>query len=198
MTIQLPAGNWINYWDDAEVYEGPSTISYPVPLGREPIFIREGALIPMEVSREYTGHGTRQSAGSLTVLVYPADKSSFSYRDDSNWVRFTSLFEGDALTLTSSPAPSRPVLYRIARWTSEPVVVSVDNTTVEVNQPRTPAARLNSESEVNGAASNAWFYDASAERLIVKVVPPGSKPRWIDTRPRAVSHQVAGVRTRRR
>lgn len=180
LAVTLPAGQWINYWDDTQIHEGRSTISYPVPLGREPIFIRNGALIPMDVSRDYTGHGTRLSAGSLTVLVYPSGSSSFSYRDDGYWVRFKSTLNGEALTLTSSPAPSRPVLYRIGRWSSEPAVVAVNGTTVAVNQSGTFAARANSEDEVNGAVSNAWFYDAFAQRLIVKVVPRELRQRVID------------------
>ncbi len=169
VTVTLPAGEWINYWNDAEMYDGASTIAYPVPLGNEPIFIRSGALIPMQVSREYTGHGTPQSDGSLTVLVYPSGSSSFSYRDEGYWVTFTSSVEGAALTLDASPAPSQPVLYRIGRWTSEPASVGVDGMTVTVNQDGS-VPRMATEDAVNGALSNAWFYDASAQRLIVKVV----------------------------
>lgn len=171
VAITLPAGEWINYWNEAEAYEGPSTISYPVPLGREPIFIRGGALIPMQVSRDYTGHGTDASDGSLTVLVYPNGNSSFSYRDEGYWVTFNSSFDGTALILSASRPPSQPVLYRIGRWTSEPVCVGVDGTAVTVNQDGS-VARVASEDAVNRATSNAWFYDGPAQRLIVKVFPP--------------------------
>lgn len=176
VAVTLPAGEWIDYWNEAEVYDGLSTISYPVPLGREPIFIRSGALIPMQVSRDYTGHGTPASAGSLTVLVYPSGSSSFSYRDQGYWVTFNSSLFGTALTLSASPAPSQPVLYRIGRWTSEPVSVGVDGTTVTVNQDG-DVRRVASEDAVNGASSNAWFYDGSAQRLIVKVVAPAAATR---------------------
>ena len=184
LPITLPAGEWINYWNDAEVYDGPSTIDYPVPLGKEPIFIRSGALIPMHVSRDYTGHGSSASDGSLTVVVYPSGSSSFSYRDEGYWVTFSSSLIGTALTLNASPAPSQPVLYRIGRWTSEPVSVGVNGTTVTVNQDG-GVARVASEDAVNGASSNAWFYDDSAQRLIVKVFPrttaarkPTPKSSW--------------------
>jgi hypothetical protein len=176
VAVTLPAGEWIDYWNEAEVYDGLSTISYPVPLGREPIFIRSGALIPMQVSRDYTGHGTPASAGSLTVLVYPSGSSSFSYRDQGYWVTFNSSLFGTALTLSASPAPSQPVLYRIGHWTSEPVSVGVDGTTVTVNQGG-DVRRGASEDAVNGASSNAWFYDGSAQRLIVKVVAPAAATR---------------------
>jgi hypothetical protein len=48
--------------------------------------------------------------------------------------------------------------------------VGVNGTTVTVNQDG-GVARVASEDAVNGASSNAWFYDDSAQRLIVKVFP---------------------------
>jgi hypothetical protein len=169
LAIALPPGEWINYWNDDELFSGSSTIDYPVPLGREPIFVRNGAIIPMQVSRNYTGHGTAGSAGSLTVVVYPSGDSRFSYRDDGYWVNFTSSLVDTALTLDASPAPSQPLLYRIGRWTSEPASVAVNGTTVTVNQDG-GAVRVNSEDAVNTAPFNAWFYDDAAQRLIVKAI----------------------------
>lgn len=174
LPITLPAGDWIDYWNDAQVYDGRSTIHHPVPLGREPIFVRSGAIVPMQVSRDYTGHGTRASSGSLTVLVYPSGTSSFSYRDAGNWVTFTSSLVGTTLTLNAAPAASQPLLYRIGRWPSEPVSVGVSGTIVTINQGG-DVVRVATEDAVNGAASNAWFYDGANARLIVKVFPPAKR-----------------------
>src|SRR5262245_37610807 len=89
MDIQLPDGEWLNYWDESQVLSG-SLQDFPVPIGREPIFIRQGSLIPLDVERPYTGHGSGESAGSLTVLVFPSGDSSFRYRPsaDEAWVTF--------------------------------------------------------------------------------------------------------------
>ena len=46
MDIELPPGEWIDYWDESRVLSGRIE-GHPVPLGREPIFIRQGAIIPM-------------------------------------------------------------------------------------------------------------------------------------------------------
>jgi alpha-D-xyloside xylohydrolase len=43
-----------------------------------PVFIREGAVVPLKVSRPYAGFGDRDSAGFTTWLVYPSDKSEFT------------------------------------------------------------------------------------------------------------------------
>ncbi|MCE5278435.1 MAG: hypothetical protein LLG03_10435 [Planctomycetaceae bacterium] len=167
LDIELPPGEWINYWDQSQVVSGK--IKYPVPLGREPIFVRNGSLIPLDVSRAYTGHGTAESAGSLTVLVFPRGRCAFKYRDVGldAWVTFQAVQEGDGLTLAASRAPSQNVLYRIA-GVAALQSVGVEGLSVKINQGGT-LARAASEKEVNGAASSAWFYDAAAKRLIVKL-----------------------------
>jgi hypothetical protein len=172
LDIQLPPGQWINYWDESQLLSG-SLAGFPVPLGAEPIFIHQGSLIPLDVERGYTGHGTQESAGSLTVLVYPSDVSSFRYRQDARrpWITFASTLSGAQLTLTAdSGALAQPVLYRIARWQEEPGSLAVEGTSVIVNQGGS-LARVGDEAAVNGSARSAWFYDAQARRLIVKVVP---------------------------
>jgi hypothetical protein len=127
----------------------------------------------MEVRNAQTGHGTAQSTGSLTVLVYPSGTSSFRYREDArtSWITFTSTLTDAQLTLTADPGlPEQPVLYRIGRWGAAPESVAISGASVTVNQGGS-APRLSSEAAVNGSPQSAWFYDASARRLIVKVVP---------------------------
>jgi hypothetical protein len=172
MDVQLPSGQWVYYWDESLLVSG-TLAGFPVPLGGEPIFIRLGSLIPMDVDRGATGHGTAQSSGSLTVLAYPNGTSSFRYREDARtpWITFTSTLTGDQLTLTADPGlPSQPVLYRVGRWPAAPASVAVAGAAVTVNQGGS-LPRLSSEAAVDGSRGSGWFYDASASRLIVKVVP---------------------------
>ena len=150
------------------------TLTGPIPeLGKEPIFIANGAIIPMEVSREYTRHGTRESAGSLTVLVYPKTESSFRYRDDTarRWVVLSARRTSGGLQLSASPAPSQAILYRVERWTAAPTSVSICGTTVTVNGAGGAIAASDGENAVNGSPTPAWFYDSAAQRLIVKAFP---------------------------
>jgi hypothetical protein len=172
MNIALPANaEWINYWDETQTFTGTAA-NYPVPLGKEPVFIRSGAIIPMEVERDYTGHGTRESKGSLTVCVYPKDSSSFKYRDDSlnAWVTLSAKLTGTALTLKTSQKPSKPVIWRIGRWNQAPTSLSITATGVTINQGgATP--QLSGEVAVNGSTTGGWYYDAAKKRLIVKAIP---------------------------
>jgi hypothetical protein len=175
MTIRLPGGNWIDYWDETRLASG-TLENQPVPLGREPIFLRQGSIIPMDVQRGHTGHGTSESAGSLTVLVYPSGTSSFRYREEATgaWITFTSRLSAGTLTLTMDPGPPAvPVLFRIGRWGTAPRSMGVDAAgRLTVNQGGS-VPEASSEREVNGSSRSAWFYDAPARRLIVKFVAGG-------------------------
>lgn len=174
MDIELPAGEWVDYWDEGRVYSG-TIAGHPVPLGREPIFIRQGAILPLDVENDYTGRGTRSSRGSLTVAVYPdeAAASSFRYRQDalSPWITFTSQVSNQRLTLTADPAlPAEPVLYRVSRWNGPPGSVGQLGATLTVNQGG-EMGRADTEAEAAGSDQSAWYYDASTRRLTIKVVP---------------------------
>ena len=171
ISVELPPGQWIDYWDEERVVEG-SIGEQRAPLGQEPVFLKLGAIIPLEVERDYAGHGTRESAGSLTVLVYPSGASTFRYFDDDNgnWTTFRSVVDGARLTLSADSGPRMPVIYRVGRMTTRPTSVAVNGRTVLINQSGS-LREVESEAEVNDAATSAWYYDEIARRLIVKVVP---------------------------
>ena len=44
--VHLPAGTWVNWFTRAR-YEGPRDVEVAAPLGRPPLFVRAGAVIPM-------------------------------------------------------------------------------------------------------------------------------------------------------
>lgn len=170
--VTLPPGQWINYWNEQQVYTGPTTIGYPVPWGREPIFIANGAIIPMQVRDSVTGHGTTASAGALTVNVFPNGHSSFSYFGQT-WIVFDVQQTGSRLTLCTSAAPAQPLIYRIARWSSAPGRVTTLNGAVGVNASwGTSLPSLGSEMAVD-ASTGGWFYDSGRQLLIIKLAQVG-------------------------
>lgn len=175
ISVTIPSGQWINYWNEQQMYTGTTTINYPVPWGKEPIFIANGAMIQMQVITSTTGHGTTASAGALTVNVFPSGHSTFAYFDTTNtWVNFDSLASGSTLRLCTQPAPSQPLIYRIARWLSSPSSVSWDYGAVGVNVGwgfSLPA--LGSEAQVDGSTSG-WYYDSVKQHLIIKITQVGN------------------------
>jgi alpha-glucosidase (family GH31 glycosyl hydrolase) len=77
-TVDLPEGRWRYLFDDREVIEGPTRIEKTFPLDEFPVYVRDGAIVPLRVSRPYTGFGDRDSEGLLTLVVYPRGSSALS------------------------------------------------------------------------------------------------------------------------
>jgi alpha-glucosidase (family GH31 glycosyl hydrolase) len=71
-------GQWIDFWTN-EKYEGAAKITKEYPLDKAPIFIRSGAIIPLEINNGITGIGDSTFAGKITVLIYPEGKSRYLY-----------------------------------------------------------------------------------------------------------------------
>ncbi|HSR17679.1 MAG TPA: TIM-barrel domain-containing protein, partial [Ignavibacteriaceae bacterium] len=80
--INFPTGKWINYWNEDEIYNGETSATLTYSLDQYPIFIRSGAIIPMNVDDSETGHGSDSSENYLTLLIYPDGVSSFDYHSD--------------------------------------------------------------------------------------------------------------------
>jgi alpha-glucosidase/alpha-D-xyloside xylohydrolase len=109
--LYLPAGQWYEWWTGEKV-EGKRWIERPVDLATLPLYVRDGAIIPLDPVRQYTS----QSVGEPTTLrVYPGangtftlyddDGESLGYRDGSDpktvWIRFR--WDDAARKLTVEP-----------------------------------------------------------------------------------------------
>jgi alpha-D-xyloside xylohydrolase len=77
--VSLPKGEWRYFFNDTELLEGKSTFKREYPLDEFPVFIKEGAIIPMNIEREYTNIGDENSKGFTTILVYPKGENSFTF-----------------------------------------------------------------------------------------------------------------------
>ena len=77
-SVVLPRGDWRYFFEDQNVIHGPGTINRDFPLHEFPVFVRDGAIIPMHVSRPYTGFGDEADDGYVTLLIYPSRSSRFT------------------------------------------------------------------------------------------------------------------------
>jgi hypothetical protein len=174
--IRPPTGEWLNYWDPTQIFRGDKTYSYRVPLGKEPILIRRGAIIPMHVTGNTTGHGTKAASRALTLDTYPIQHSTFEYYDPTNgWMTFdVTTDKQQAVLCTLGGVPSEPVLWRVNNVRNKPNSVRVQNGAVGINTPwGTKLPERATESKV-GQAANGWFYDSLGKRVIVKLSALGT------------------------
>jgi alpha-D-xyloside xylohydrolase len=77
--VYLPAGSWVHYWTGA-VHVGAATIAVDAPLGKDPLFVRAGSIIP---ERRHSDTIPSQSDESLILLAFPGDRDgAFDLYDD--------------------------------------------------------------------------------------------------------------------
>jgi alpha-D-xyloside xylohydrolase len=80
VSVYLPRGRWVDYWTKHS-YVGPGWIVVHAPLDTLPLFVREGAIIPMGPVQQYVGE---RPLDPLTLDIYPADERTVSLLDDVN------------------------------------------------------------------------------------------------------------------
>lgn len=82
--VILPKGKWRYFFNDNEVIEGPIRFKKEFPMDEYPVYIREGAIVPMNIKRQYTNIGDESFEGYLTFLIYPERESSFTVHHPDN------------------------------------------------------------------------------------------------------------------
>ena len=77
--IFLPPGEWIDYFT-GQKYSGDKTIKEKYPLDRMPVFVKAGAIIPMQTNLQYSD---QRPLDTLVVDIYGSQAGSFNlYEDD--------------------------------------------------------------------------------------------------------------------
>lgn len=70
---------WIDFWDEQSLYSPGSKRIYNAGPDKIPLFIRAGAIIPLNVKNSITGKGDGESSGKVTICIYPSKKSKVNY-----------------------------------------------------------------------------------------------------------------------
>lgn len=120
--VYLPRGDWYDWWTN-EKQAGGKTITRTVDLKTMPLYIRAGAILPVDPIRQYTGE---KVAEPTTLKVYRGNNGQFTlYEDDgisldylqnkAAWTRLT--WNDGARRLTIQPgAPAGVPAARVPRY----------------------------------------------------------------------------------
>ena len=77
--LYLPRGHWFDFWT-RERHDGGREIERAVDLETLPLFIREGAILPLGPVKQYVNE---KIDAPLTITIYPgADGECLFYEDD--------------------------------------------------------------------------------------------------------------------
>ena len=149
-TVALPPGEWRYLFSDRELLEGPAQVTRDFPLDEFPVFVREGALVPLKVTRSYTGFGDNESAEFTTWLIYPHGTSEFTLwhpeshpKPEKTTVKVDS---SESLRIEFVGKHEPHILRVFAK--QRPVGITLDGE----NLPE----------------GDAWGFDAKANRLVIK------------------------------
>ena len=174
--VALPAGaRFYDWWaPSADALPGGQTITGydATDLKRIPLFVRAGAIVPLNVGDDVTGLGTAASAGKLTVLAYPdTAKSTFKLHDeDDALTTVDAVAAGGGFTVTLSRA-LRDTLVRVRVDAGAPATITVDGKAVSKLADRAAF----------DAASEGWFHEA------------GTRSAWVHVKSGAASRVIVGA-----
>lgn len=148
--VSLPPGRWRYFFRDGEVLSGPAQFRREFPLDEFPVFVREGAIIPLKVTRAYTGFGDTNSAGFTTWLIFPAGKNQFTLWHPESHPR------PEKTTVAVDSGPSLKIAFS---GRHEPHLL-------RILLPVRPTRVLRDGAEL--LEKDSWQFDAARQRLIIK------------------------------
>jgi alpha-glucosidase (family GH31 glycosyl hydrolase) len=170
----LPEGAWWS-WYSRQAPPAPGGTQMP-PLVRPtnyagyPLFVKRGAIIPLNVTSDAHEHGSAASAGALTVLLLPdTTERSFKVHDDDG-ATTTLAVRGDALTarVTASRVTQRMIfVIRTEGERDDGFTVTVNGTSI-AGLPRNPGP---AHVVIPEATVDTWYWDPGGLAFWVRVGP---------------------------
>jgi alpha-glucosidase len=179
--LYLPKGKWIDYWSD-ELFVGPRFITTQASLDTIPLFVRQGAIIPMGPQMQYS---SQQALDPLTLEIYRgADGSLTLYEDDGE---STAYQNGEyAQTQFAINESEQEFLCHLGqsrggfRGVSERTIIlniHLQSQVIAVSCGTEPILALKG-SEAMGQALAGWFWEERKRVLSVKL-PPANTDRTV-------------------
>jgi alpha-D-xyloside xylohydrolase len=168
--ITIPDGAWYSWWNqDAPSFAGGRVLEDQeyANLQQIPIWIRSGAILPLNLEDGALGFGTASGRGALTIVVYPdTTRTSFTLHEGATPSTVTALRGLDSATLSVGPTTT-PVLLRV-RFDPGARLVTVDGVRVTRHATR----------EAFDAAAEGYFVEPSLRWTWVRL-SPATAPRAV-------------------
>ncbi len=167
--MYLPKGEWYDFWTRKKI-AGGKWIEAPAPLDRLPVFVRAGAVIPMQQVVQFTDQAP---ADPLTFEIFPSSEAqgscyeddgiSFDYQQGIYWTADVKVSVNRQVTTIEMSAargdyhPSkRSVVFALNGVEQKPKAILVGN------------AHVPEVSSLSNA-TEGWLYDQELQRVSIKL-----------------------------
>ena len=115
-TVYLPEGTWYDWWTGERV-GGGRNVSKPIGLATMPIYVRAGAIVPLDPVRQFASQSVEEPT---TILVHPGSDGEFTlYEDDGESLAY---LQGSSTTTRFG-------------WNNAARKLSIDATSPKAGQP---------------------------------------------------------------
>ncbi|MHA6481105.1 TIM-barrel domain-containing protein [Paenibacillus sp. strain BS8-2] len=177
-SIYLPEGEWIDFFYGA-ARPGGQTISYYAGHDQIPVFVKSGAIIPLNLNGDYELGGTigndLDSYTNLAFRVYPDGNTSYAWNDDVGGgtvgasIKTITSSENYASNETTVVLPAMDTASTVQVYTTKPSAVTVNASGL---------TQYYSLSALAGS-SQGWYFDSLNKFVHVKVAA-GTSSRTVE------------------
>jgi len=174
-SVYLPKGTkWYRWDNNFECFEGGQTIEFPVDIKSIPMFLREGAIVPMATNKFMSMEGDHMTGLHLTVV--PGERTYELYEDDG----VTNDYKKGGYRKTTISMSGDSVV-KLDFASEGEYADTVETVTVEmVKKERSPFwVALGGEKLEHylnrkkfEAAESGWYYSQSKRAVLVKYPNP--------------------------
>lgn len=169
-TVIFPAGKWVD-WFEGAVFEGPETHVVDAPLGKLPLYLKAGGIVPLlrptiDTLAPVADPGSIDSyattPGILFVRMVPGPASQFTLFDGAE---ITQAVTDETLKLTSSDGKE-------FKYGTVFEVMALDGKPVSVDDGATPLTESTDMANIEVLPSG-WFWETERGGVLWVKVPSG-------------------------
>ena len=167
-SLRLPEGSWYDFWTGKK-YKGATQVTVDAAIDRIPLFVRAGAVIPMQPVVQYVGE---KPLDSLTFVVFPGEQTTSLYYEDDG---LSFAYEKGAYMKRSvvykEDGASREVVLGKAEGTFKPgqrsVIVKMVDVASKPASVMKGSARLSVISKDEVGKKEGWYFDEVNHEVFV-------------------------------
>ncbi len=172
--VYLPKGDWYDFWTAERPIHSPRGVTWTKgweeSLWMFPLYVRAGAIIPMDIRNEVTGFGSKESAGFVTLAIWPTtdgSASQFVLQDTEAAVPITTAWNDPQHFAISCGPSAKNYLLRIH--------LDRPRLPVEVREQHSPATLTQADSlaAFRAARSPQWYFEAATQKLWIRTHASG-------------------------